>query len=181
MKARECHRAAAVGVAEQAAVARLTAAGLCDSGLLGGDRGRLVLGCFPTSVHAENVDDLDADRTGHADDTNLEGLVSAQHVERLLIRSPVDLAKQRRGRHRLASHRGRRLRASAEGERAATQAAQSKHDGVAHGLLISVALRGSRSATNLIGDRRCDLGTFTWLAPRLGCPLRLDCSSSSPV
>ena len=181
MKARECHRAAAVGVAEQAAVAGLTAAGLCDSGLLGGDRGRLVLGCFPTSVHAENVDDLDADRAGHADDTNLEGLVSAQHVERLLIRSPVDLAKQRRGRHRLASHRGRRLRASAEGERAATQAAQSKHDGAAHGLLISFALRGSRSATNLIGDRRCDLGTFTWLAPRLGCPLRLDCSSSSPV
>merc|ERR1719223_1483810 len=89
---------------------------------------------------AENVDDLDADRAGHADDTNLEGLVSAQHVKRLLIRSPVDLAKQRRGRHRLASHRGRRLRASAEGERAATQAAQSKHDGAAHGLLISVAL-----------------------------------------
>ena len=141
MKARGCHRAAAVGVAEQAADAGLTAAGLCDSGLLGGDPGRLVLGCFPTSVRAENVDDLDADRAGHADDTNLEGLVSAQHVERLLVRSPVDLAKQRRGRHRLASQRGGRLRASAEGERAATQAAQSKHD-AAHGLLISLRAAG---------------------------------------
>ena len=35
----------------------------------------MALSCFPTSVHAENVDDLDADRAGHADDANFEGLV----------------------------------------------------------------------------------------------------------